>query len=283
MPTFFINFASQANKTMKTTAILLAAGLVSFGARAFTTDTISVNTALLSSPEKVVVIVPDKQPEKTSFPTVYLLNGYGGDHTSWLTVRPDLGELADEYGMVMVMPDGRDSWYWDSPVQPDMQMESFITKELVPYIDANYPTLPVREKRAVTGLSMGGHGALWLAANHPDLFGNAGAMSGGVDIRPFPGRWKMAQRLGSKEEFPERWENSTVANCVPKLKEAKLNITFDCGKDDFFAAVNDNLHTALLEADVPHDYTSRPGKHTRTYWNNSILYHLLFFNEAFNK
>lgn len=268
---------------MKKTALFLAAGLVSLSAGAFSTDTISVPTSLLSSPENVVVITPDKKTDADTFPTVYLLNGYGGNHTSWLTVRPNLGELADEYGMVLVMPDGRDSWYWDSPVLPDMQMESFITKELVPYIDNTYPTIPVREKRAVTGLSMGGHGALWLAANHPDLFGNAGAMSGGVDIRPFPGKWKMADRLGSKEEFPERWENSTVATCVPKIKEAKLNITFDCGKDDFFAGVNENLHRALLEADVPHDYTSRPGNHSRAYWSNSILYHLLFFNEAFKK
>lgn len=98
--------------------------------------------------------------------------------------------------MIIVCPDGRNSWYWDSPVDPSMQMESFFTDCLIPTVDSLYRTMPARGGRAITGLSMGGHGALWLAWRHPDLFGAAGSMSGGVDIRPFPANWNMADRLG---------------------------------------------------------------------------------------
>lgn len=255
--------------------------LLAVSSFAFSTDTIKVSTTYLATPEDVTVITPDHKPGQT-FPTVYLLNGWSGNHKAWGSIQPRLGELADFYGMVIVMPDGRDTWYWDSPVDPKFQMESFFIKDLVPYIDANYPTIANRDKRAISGLSMGGHGALWLALNHPDVFGSAASMSGGVDIRPFPKNWNMADRLGSKEEFPERWDEYTVATKVDKIKDANLNLLFDCGSSDFFYEVNVKLHDDLLEAGVPHDFVSRPGGHTFQYWNNSVLYHLLFFNQAFS-
>lgn len=259
---------------------VLVLACTALGAAAFRTDTVKVATKNMPSAIDVTIITPDGAGK--SFPTVYLLNGYSGDHKAWGRIQPRLGELADTYGMVMVMPDGRDTWYWNSPEQPEMQMESFFIEDLVPYVDAHYPTLKDASKRAITGLSMGGHGAFWLGTRHPDLFGNIGSMSGGVDIRPFPNNWKMKLRLGEKDKYPQRWEEYTVANIVPQIAANGQNITFDCGSDDFFYTVNNNLHNALLEAKVPHDYTSRPGGHTFAYWANSILYHLLFFNEAFN-
>ena len=146
--------------------------------------------------------------------------------------------------------------------------------------------MPVRREasqRAITGLSMGGHGALWLAMRHPDIFGSAGSMSGGVDIRPFPKSWNMPDRLGAKADYPQRWEEHTVVNLVPTLKPGMLNITVDCGTDDFFAGVNRELHRRLLDACIPHDYAERPGGHSHAYWANSIRYHLLFFNEVFRR
>ncbi len=263
--------------------ITLATLLTFVGLRAATVDTVAIATKFLASPEKVVIITPDAANDSCQFPTVYLLNGYSGNHKAWLGTRPDLPQLADKYGMVMVMPDGRDSWYWDSPQNSEMQMESFFVKDLVPYIDANYPTKRDAAQRAITGLSMGGQGAMWLAIRHSDIWGNAGSMSGGLDIRPFAERWNMKNALGPKDENPDIWENFAVINLVPTLKPGQINITFDCGIDDFFAEVNNNFHLALVKAKIPHDYTVRPGGHSHAYWRNSILYHLLFFNEAFNK
>ena len=258
--------------------------LVAAGAQAARVDTLSVPATFIPGPMRVTVVTPDEAAPGNRFPTVYILHGHGGDYRTWTKVtRPDLPELADRFGMVFVMPDGRNSWYWDSPEHPEMQMESFITRELVPYIDATLPTIPSRDKRAITGLSMGGHGALYLAMRHPDLFGSAGSMSGGVDIRPFPKSWNMADWLGPRDADPARWEAHTVAGLVPQLQADTLNITFDCGVDDFFAPVNRELHESLLKAGIPHDYTERPGRHSHKYWANSILYHLLFFSEAFAK
>lgn len=248
-------------------------------------DTIEVATTLIPGPMKCAVVVPERYsaPGDTArYPVVYMLNGHGGDYRSWPSLLPKADSLATLYDVIIVCPDGRNSWYWDSPVDPSMQMESFFTDCLIPTVDSLYRTMPARGGRAITGLSMGGHGALWLAWRHPDLFGAAGSMSGGVDIRPFPANWNMADRLGPYEENPERWNSHTVMELVPEVKPGEVAVIFDCGYDDFFFEVNNKLHAALLERRVPHDYTVRPGGHTGDYWANSILYHLQFFNRTFN-
>ena len=257
--------------------------LTVFGASAVKVDTITVATKYLATPMKLIVYTPDSASKGGRFPTVYMLHGFSGDYTNWSSKEPRLAELADSYGMVLVFPDGRDSWYWDSPVDASMQMESAITRDVVPYIDSHFPTIPDRGHRAITGLSMGGHGSLWLASRHPDIWGSAGSMSGGVNIVPFPKSWKMDAWLGAYDSNREVWESHTVINNIDALKAANLNIIFDCGADDFFAGVNEDLHKRLLEAKVPHDYSSRPGNHSWEYWRNSALYHLLFFNEAFHR
>jgi len=267
---------------MKHLLLSVIAALAALTARAATVDLLQFQSPLVPGTENVTVITPDCALDGLRrVPTVYLLNGFSGDHLAWIYLRPDLTRLADSYGFVIVCPHGRDSWYWDSPVDSTMRMESYITTELVPYIDAHYPTIPEASKRAVSGLSMGGHGALWLAMRHSDIWGNAGSMSGGVDIRPFPDNWKMKDWLGPKKANARRWDDHTVINLVPSLRPGQLNITFDCGKDDFFAQVNENLHQALLKAGIDHDYTVRPGAHTGKYWHDSLPHHLAFFDQKF--
>lgn len=254
-----------------------------FIGQAATVDTIAVTSKYLDSPENVVVIKPDVS-DTTACPTVYLLNGYSGNHKAWIDrTRPDLPDLSDRYGFVFVLPDGRDSWYWDVPNDRGMQMESFITRDLVSYIDSVYNTIPMADKRAITGLSMGGHGAMWLAFRHPDIWKNVGSMSGGLDIRPFHNNWNMKSKIGDRDDNPEIWDSHTVIKLVPTLTPGEQNIIFDCGINDFFFEVNNNMHEALVEAHIPHDYTVRPGAHTHDYWANSLLYHLLYFNENFKK
>ena len=70
-------------------------------------------------------------------------------------------------------------------------MRVFVAKELVEYIDKNFATKADRSGRVITGLSMGGHGGMWLSIRHQDILGGGGSMSGGLDIRPFPDSWNM--------------------------------------------------------------------------------------------
>lgn len=227
-----------------------------------------------------LVMLPDGYDGEKSYPVVYLLHGWGMKYHEWLRVQRDLPKLATQHGLILVCPDGANSWYWDSPVNPALRYETYVSKELTDYVRTHYKTVDDKRFRAITGLSMGGHGALWLAIRHQDTFGACGAMSGGVDIRPFPGRWNIADSLGEYENNPERWAAHTVMTQLHLIRPG-LAIIIDCGTEDFFFEVNENLHRELLARKVPHDYISRPGVHNARYWRNSILYQLLFFAEHF--
>lgn len=248
------------------------------------TDTVAVYSPAMKKEVKVVVIVPAESigADAKAVPAVYLLHGFGGNYGEWLgRMKPTLPVIANSLNMIFVCPDGKGSWYWDSPVNSDVRYETFVSKELPDYIDKHYPAISDRKSRAVTGYSMGGHGALWLAFRHPDVFGACGSMSGGVDIRPFPGNWDMSKQLGEYAENQKVWDDHTVINQIYRLKPEGLAIIIDCGTHDFFYDVNQKLHEKLLYNNIPHDYLIRPGGHTQEYWRNAVDYQLLFFSKYF--
>ncbi|MFY9464085.1 MAG: alpha/beta hydrolase family protein [Sediminibacterium sp.] len=244
-------------------------------------DTLSVFSKGMNKPVKVLVILPD-QRDTSGFPVVYLLHGYAGNHLQWLNAAPQLQQKANEMHLMLVLPDGGfGSWYFDSPVDSSYRYESFMIRELVPYIDANYTTRRNRAFRAITGLSMGGHGAYYLAIRNKEVFGAAGSICGGVDFRPFPKNWDLPKVLGPKDSHADNWNNNTVMSLVDSLKNGELKLIFDCGLDDFFFPVNKALHEKLMTKKIAHDYTERPGAHNRAYWGSSIDYQLLFFKNWF--
>lgn len=267
---------------MKTVCSVVLLLMTSISAWSAHVDTVVVRSLIMKKDIKAVVITPKNYSKDRKYPVTYLLHGYSGNYANWINSAGALRQASDLSDMIIVCPDGGySSWYWDSPVNDSFKYETYISKELVLWVDKHYSTVAKREGRAITGLSMGGHGALYLAFKHQDIFGAAGSMSGGVDIRPFPENWDMAARLGSYAAHPERWEQHTVINMLHLLTPGSLSLIIDCGIDDFFYGVNESLHKKLLERDIPHDYITRPGRHDWNYWNNAVLYQLLYFNQYF--
>ncbi|MGL5937381.1 MAG: alpha/beta hydrolase [Phocaeicola sp.] len=246
-------------------------------------DTLQVHSLSMNREVTVLTITPNKALQGEKCPVIYLLHGYGGDAFTWLGMKKNLPEIADKEGIIFVCPDGENSWYWDSPLCPNSRYETFISSELLSYIDKKLPTIADRRGRAITGLSMGGHGGLWLSFRHTNLFGAAGSTSGGVDIRPFPTSWGMDKLLGKFEESSLAWESHTVINQVDQLHRGELALIIDCGLDDFFLDVNKALHKKLVEKGISHDFILRPGGHNSKYWRNSIDYQILFFKKFFAK
>lgn len=269
--------------------MLLFAFVCTFNANAVEStnqvDTIAVKSEKMGREIKNVVIVPadynDPEMQEEQYAVLYLLHGYSGTYDNWIKKKPELQDLSNEHSVIIVCPDGQDSWYLDSPIDPKMQFETYITKELVSFIDNHYRTIADPEFRAITGLSMGGHGAMSLALKHPEVFWQCGSMSGGVDIVPFPKSWKIKERLGVYEENKELWKETSVQGIVEKLESTNQRIIFDCGVDDFFHKVNKTLHDTMVEKKIAHDYISRPGRHNWAFWCNSIDFQMLFFAKGF--
>jgi S-formylglutathione hydrolase FrmB len=247
-------------------------------------DTISVYASKMKKEVKSVVILPENYSEKRHYPVVYMLHGYSDNYAKWVKAVPSIKSLSTEYQQIIVCPDGGySSWYFDSPIDSTYQYESYIAKDLVAFVDSHYSTIANRSGRAITGLSMGGHGALYIAIRNKDLFAHAGSMSGGVDLRFSTRKFDIAKRIGDFETNPQEWDNRSVVNMVTDLKNKELDLIIDCGVSDFFYQINAALHRRLMSLNIDHDYIERPGEHNWEYWTNSIKYQLLFFDQCFDK
>lgn len=269
-------------KQLRFFATIIAIIAFSLPSLASRLETIEVKSESMNKNVNVSVVLPDSYGARR-LPVVYLLHGYGDNNLIGYLNRTNVRQLADQQNLIVVIPDGGTSWYFDSPIDPTYRYETFVAKELVAYVDKNYITDARRERRAITGLSMGGHGALYLAIRHQDTFGAAGSMSGGVDFRPFPNSWDIKLRLGEEKTHQSNWDNNTVVGQLPLLKDGALQLVIDCGTEDFFFEVNTQLHEALTKQGIHHEFTSRPGNHSWDYWRRSLRDHILFFSDYFTK
>ncbi len=274
---------------------LLFISLITSGLAA-NVDTISVHSRSMNRHMPAAVVIPEcYDTNDESYPVIYLLHGAYGDFRDWLIKLPNDGvvkALADQYRIIFVLPEGGTfSFYLDSPWDANSQYETHVTKELLPEIDIRYRTIAMPAGRAITGLSMGGQGALYISTRHPDLFGAAGSMSGAVhlDIRS----WDLPEAdierltqgfyatLGIDDIDDGFLINNSATALVAQMKENGMPLIIDCGVDDFLISANRELNRRLNEENVPHDYIERPGRHDWIYWQNALLYHALFFNEYF--
>ena len=113
-------------------------------------DTVSVDSPSMHRAVNCLVVVPEKHAAATAerFSVIYLLHGFGGNQRDWLGNVPELTTYADRYNVILVCPDGQNSWYIDSPVKPTVRFETFMTAELLPFVDRQYRTLADRQHRA---------------------------------------------------------------------------------------------------------------------------------------
>ena len=266
---------------MKKHFCLLVILLISIGLHAANVDTVSIYSQSMRKSFKCVVINPEK---KGPLPVVYLLHGWTGNFSNWIMKVPGLKQQADELGIMIVCPDGHtSSWYIDSPIDSTMKYETFIGKEVPDYIDAHFPTIRDRKARAITGLSMGGYGALYLGFRHAETFGAVGSMSGGVDLKPLKKQYDISKRIGDSVNHASNWINYSISHVIETKPKDSLAIIIDCGIDDQFYFANAELHKKMLEYKIQHDYIERPGKHDWNYWANAVKYQLVYFSNYFGK
>ncbi|MCQ8881545.1 esterase family protein [Pseudoalteromonas shioyasakiensis] len=252
---------------------------------AYQTDTYTFKGKKTAIEKPVTVTIPDGYQESKKYNVIYVLHGYSGNHSDW-TKLTDIEKLADQYDVIIVNPDGNyGSWYLDSDIDKSSQYETYIAEDLVNYIDSTYSTNRSKSGRAITGLSMGGFGALHIAINNQARFAAVSGMSAGVDVRPFSAEFDLAKVLGSYAENKEKWDSIAIINNLHKIAAGNtawkkgadtLPIMLDIGVGDFFIEQNRALHQAMLDLRIRHDYIERPGIHDWHYWNKVIAYQFLF-------
>ncbi len=247
-------------------------------------DTISVYSPSMKKNIKCVAITPSTyKQQQQKYPVLYLLHGFGGNYSNWIKHVPQLTEYVDQYQIIIICPDGGvSSWYFDSPVDSAFRYETFVARELPHYVDATYNTIGDRKARAISGLSMGGHGALYLAWRHADYFGAAGSMSGALVIEHIKRGFHVEKRLGDTTTNRHLFKQMSIMHEMEKPPAQPLAIIIDCGTEDFIFEMSRAAHEKMLHLKFPHDYTERPGRHNWSYWRNAIKYQLLFFSNYFN-
>lgn len=247
-------------------------------------DTVSIYSSAMKKSIKCVVILPySYNNQVNNFPVVYLLHGYSGNFSNWIQKVPEIKNYADQFQLIIVCPDGDfSSWYIDSPADSTMKYDTYISKEVPHYIDSSYRTLNDRKYRAIAGLSMGGHGALFLSWRNETIFGAVGSMSGAVDLVSTKTKYNIPTVFGDSSQIGNIYKYSVV-NIVRNKIDYVPALIFSCGIDDPFIVSNRKLNSELLEMKIPHTYVEKEGKHNWDFWSNDIGFQLLFFHQFFQK
>jgi putative tributyrin esterase len=240
----------------------------------------SFASASLGRTMRYRVILPENYAvTERRYPTLYLLHGLWGAYDNWET-HTDVFLHTRPFELIIVMPEGEDSWYTDSEGASKDKFETYIIKDLVDHIDKTYRTLQDRHGRAIAGLSMGGYGALKFGLKYPDQFIFAGSFSGALAAghdpsfilapdTPVGARFRTIYGIaGSKT----RAENDIFA-LVEKAKPEAQTLPYfylDCGEEDSFLDVNRQFVALLQKRKIRYEYREVPGAHAWDYWDRQV-------------
>ena len=237
----------------------------------------------------MVALPSDYQATELRYPVLYLLHGLFGAFDNWITLT-GLAEYAKAYQMIIITPEGGNGWYTDSETVDDENYESYLIRELIREIDAEYRTIKERTGRAVAGLSMGGYGALKFGIKYPEVFAFTASVSGAFDAPErsdeTPGFDWEGLRPSVLRAFGEVGSEIRVKNDLYKLISAlsvedieKLPLMyFDCGLGDGFLEANRSLATILAARGISYEYQELPGEHDWDYWNQRVQHVLKLAN-----
>jgi len=266
-------------------------------------DCNALNSRILKHPVRYCVYIPSgydsvaaKNPPQR-YPVLYFLHGLGDNEQTlfnsggW-TLLDDLRNQHQMRDFLIVVPEGRGSFYINSADNSE-RYSDFLLEEFLPLIESKYRIRAARGGRAISGISMGGYGALRLAFAHPELFGAASAQSPAL-ITESPQQLDSAGSLllGILGPVFGRPINVSHWNANSPFLLAKQNaaglrriaIYFNCGQEDNYgfergAAALDH---ELSEQRVKHQYHPYPGDHSIKYFLTHFAEVMEFHSKAFD-
>jgi S-formylglutathione hydrolase FrmB len=290
-----------------------AAALVLLGVLFFTPSALAQGRAECRTlPSKVLghavpycAILPpsyDSQPPQR-YPVLYSLHGLGGNSqtlidSGGLDVIEDLWSRKQISEFLIVTPDAGRSFYVNSR-DGKVRYEDFFIREFIPYIESHYRIRADRQHRGISGMSMGGYGALRFAFLYPNRFGSVSAHSAALVEKSPAGDLTGSQAfgvtriLGSAFGVPfdsTYWHKEspfTIVRETPNLamlQKGGLKIYFDCGTDDSYGFNRgaQAFHDLLAARKIPHEFHLYPGSHDWTYFATHLPASLEFHSRTFS-
>lgn len=261
-------------------------------------DNLSMTSKILKMERKYAIYLPpDYETSQRSYPVLYLLHGAGDDQTGWV----QFGEILNIAGkainegkatpMIVVMPDantGKRGYVND--IKGDWRYEDFFFEEFMPFIEKAYRIKGEKRYRAIAGLSMGGEGTFIYALHHPELFSAACPLSAAtgpasVDEMKNYMLWQGTENVSDAEKkaYFEKYSVLSLINNMKDDQKKAVRWYIDCGDDDFLYEGNSLAHIAMRKKEIPHEYRTRDGGHTWTYWRTALPAVLEFVSMSFHQ
>jgi len=283
----------------------MALGLLSSSQAQSRIDCNALNSQILKQPVHYCVYLPAgydaaaRTPGAARYPLLYFLHGLGDNEQTlfnsggW-TLLDEMRRKHEIGNFLIVAPEGRRNFYINSS-DGKFRYSDFFLREFIPYVEGKYHAGASREKRAVSGISMGGYGALRLAFAHPELFSAVSAQSAAL-ITESPSELDAASRTGAplgkvlSAVFGDpidvaHWNANNPFLLARKNATAlrKMSIYFNCGQADNYGFEKGAaaLHEELIKEGVKHEYHPYPGDHSVTYFLAHFAEVMQFHSKAF--
>ncbi len=183
-----LQFQTSARIAVASAALIATLAIpfaVPVSAQSLELDTVEFFSPAVDRAMKYNIVLPRGYDESTQrYPVLYLLHGLTQNYTAWglSNGTPFYAGLYDD--LIVVMPDAGNSWYvnWTSEEGGQKNnWEDHIITDVINHVDWNFRTIARREGRAISGLSMGGYGAITLGLRHPEMFISIGSTSGALE------------------------------------------------------------------------------------------------------
>ena len=236
----------------------------------------SVQSAALGRAMKYRVLLPaDYATSQRRYAVLYLLHGLGGDYKDW-TTRTNLAEYSRTLPLIIVMPDGENSWYTNAADAPEERFEDYILTDLQADVAAKYRTINSRHGRTIAGLSMGGYGALKMALKRPGSFAVAASFSGAFSatrpelLKLIPSQEEPLRRIYGDGDSPVRRENDLYTLAAAVKPGSAPYIYIDCGISDGLVGANREVVAVLHKSGAAYEYHEVAGGHSWEYWDRRI-------------
>lgn len=219
-------------------------------------------------------ITPANISVNQRLPVLYLLHGGGGGFRDWSNYSDVAGYA--ERGLILIMPEGNNSYYTNSADRPQDRYEDYIVHDLIADVEQRFPVAAGRAHRTIAGVSMGGFGAVVLALKHPDLFIFAGGLSSALDVpsRPFSIKRIRQYRQHSSIFGPWGSQNRMASDpfvLVRSVDPAQAPYLFlTCGDQEGLLPANHRFASMLQARRLRYEFHTVSGGHDWNQWNRRV-------------